>query len=241
MVLNKYRSFADKILDPVARAFSGLSPDTLSAVSLVFAFIACIAFIFAHEVNYESMFSPGYYVYYMFAIASVCIFLNGFLDAIDGKVARLTNTISKRGDFLDHVFDRYSDILILGGIMISAYCDVLIGALAIIAVLMTSYMGTQAQALGCGRNYGGILGRADRLVILMIAPLAQMLVLYYFPSGRLPFIYINNFTLIEWVMIWFIIAGNLTAVHRGIRSWNELRGQEPTKKGIIKHKIKGKH
>jgi archaetidylinositol phosphate synthase len=226
MVLNKYRGKADKILTPFARAFSGLNPNTLSAASVVFALLAGIALVHADQARIEDYFNPGHYLYIMFAIASVCIFLNGFLDAVDGKVARLMKSSSLRGDFLDHALDRYADILILGGIMLSPYCDTVIGALAIIAVLMTSYMGTQAQALGCGRDYGGLLGRADRLVILILAPLIQMGVVYYFASGRLPIVYIENFTILEWIMLWFIIAGNITAIHRGIHSWRELRDKE---------------
>ncbi len=232
MVLNKYRGSASKILLPLAKAFSGLHPNTISAVSLIFAILAGIAFIFANRPRYEDMFNPGHYIYIMLAIASVCIFLNGFLDAIDGQVARLTKRTSKRGDFFDHALDRYADIFILGGIMLSPYCNSVIGALAIIAVLLTSYMGTQAQALGCGRNYSGLLGRADRLVILTLAPLIQMWVNYYIPSGRVPLQGIITLTILEWTMIWFIIAGNATAIHRAVHSWSELRDLEKPQKTL---------
>ncbi|MCK5559251.1 MAG: CDP-alcohol phosphatidyltransferase family protein, partial [Thermoplasmata archaeon] len=143
MVLNKYRGFSERILTPVAKVLSGLHPNTISVVSLIFAFLAGFAFVFADKSSYEDIFKPGHRIFIMLAIASVCIFLNGFLDAIDGRVARLTNRLSKRGDLFDHALDRYADILILGGIMLSPYCDTVLGALAIIAVLMTSYMGTQ--------------------------------------------------------------------------------------------------
>ena len=39
-------------------------------------------------------------------------------------------------------------------------------------------MGTQAQAVGAGREYAGLLGRADRLVVLAIVPVIQ-----YFDEG----------------------------------------------------------
>jgi len=53
-----------------------------------------------------------------------------------------------------------------------------------------------------------------------------MWVIYYFPSGRLPLNYINSFTILEYVMLWFFIAGNITAIHRGVQSWYELKDQE---------------
>ena len=233
MVLNKYRSSVDKILNPIVSIFSGLNPNTLSVASLLFALLAGIALANADAAVIEDLIKPRRYIYIMFIIASVCIFLNGFLDAVDGKVARLTNRTSKRGDFLDHALDRYADILILGGIMLSPYCNTLIGALAIIAVLLTSYMGTQAQALGCGRDYSGLLGRADRMVILIFAPLIQMWVLLYFSDGRIPVQFLNNYTILEWVMLWFFLAGNITAIHRGIQSWCEL--------SEVEHKVSDKH
>jgi len=232
MVLNKYRSKVDKILEPMAKLFSGLHPNTISAVSLIFALLAGISFAFSDVSRFEDILNPGHYIYIMLAIASVCIFLNGFLDAVDGYVARFTKLTSKRGDLFDHVLDRYADILILGGIMLSPFCDTVIGALAIVAVLLTSYMGTQAQALGCGRNYSGLLGRADRLAILIIAPLLQMWLNYYFPFGRLPLPGVFRLTILEYTMIWFIIAGNITAIHRGIHSWRELRDLESPQKTL---------
>ncbi len=39
-----------------------------------------------------------------------------------------------------------------------------IGVFALTGVLMASYLGTQAQAVGVGRYYGGLLGRSDRSV-----------------------------------------------------------------------------
>src|SRR5947209_11300961 len=97
-------------------------------------------------------------------LALLLILVNSYLDALDGKVAKLAGKASARGDFLDHVLDRYSDVLMLGGVAFSIYCRLWVGTLALLGVLLTSYMGTQAQAVGQGRAYGGILGRADRLV-----------------------------------------------------------------------------
>ena len=149
-------------------------------------------------------------------LAVLCILGNALFDALDGKVAKITGKTSKRGDFLDHVLDRYADVFIIGGIMLSVHCDWVIGLLALLGVIFASYMGTQAQALGCGRDYGGILGRADRLVILIIVPLIQFVV-YLELNGRLWL-----FTPIEYAMIWFAFAGHFTAIQRGLRTWKRL-------------------
>lgn len=221
MVLDDYRSTGDKYLMPWAERFKGVEPNTLTWVAFTFAVLAGICLALADRFSYPGLIFEDKNVYFLLLLASTFIFTNGFFDAIDGKVARLTKKTSKRGDFLDHATDRYADLFILGGIMLSAYCNVLIGALAMIAVLLTSYMGTQAQAMGVGRDYGGILGRADRLAILSIAPMVQLLVNFFYDNGRLPFLF--DLSLLEIVMIWFIIAGNITAIHRGIKSWKELK------------------
>ena len=87
--------------------------------------------------------------------------INAVFDAIDGALARELKVASLRGDFIDHVSDRYADIVIITGIFAGGAASWEIGVFALTGVLMSSYMGTQAQALGVGRYYGGVLGGAD--------------------------------------------------------------------------------
>ena len=227
MVIDKYRSEGNKYLIPVAKKFVHMDPNTITAISLVFAFIAGLLFYFSRDYPIQGLIDETKLNYILLPLASLFVLLNAGFDAVDGEVARMTKKASKRGDFLDHAADRYADLFILGGIMLSGFCDVLIGALAIFAVLLTSYMGTQAQALGCGRDYSGILGRADRLIILLIAPIIQYLILIKYPTGDLPML---SFTFLEVIMIWFFIAGNITALHRARSIWQELKFKEKADK-----------
>ncbi|EQD39556.1 CDP-alcohol phosphatidyltransferase, partial [mine drainage metagenome] len=109
----------------------------------------------------------------LFLGVSVLVVVSGVWDALDGEVARRTGRATVRGDFLDHVFDRYADLFVLLGIAASGYADPILALLALVSLLLTSYMGTQAQAVGRGRMYGGLVGRADRLVILAVATFLQ--------------------------------------------------------------------
>ena len=202
MVLDNQRKNVDPILNSIAKRFIKVDPNVLSWFSVFFAFIAGI-FFYMSSPNKELI---NFYLYG----AVIFIFLNGLFDAIDGKVAKLTNKSSKRGDFLDHALDRYADVLILGGLALSPWCRYpSIGLLAIVGMLLTSYMGTQAQAVGYKRDYTGLLGRADRLVLLMFAPIAQHILLYY-SDFKLPF----ELNLLEWVLIYFAVIGNITAIQR---------------------------
>lgn len=201
MVLDSQRENVEPVLLVIAKRFSRVDPNVLTWMSVVFAFIAGLFFYFS---------SPDFELlnYFLFA-AALFVFLNGFFDAIDGKVAKLTNKVSKRGDFLDHALDRYADVFMVGGLALGPWCRwPSVGLLAMVGVLLTSYMGTQAQAIGYKREYSGLLGRADRLVMLMIVPLIQHILLHY----DLQMIW--GFYLLEWVLIYFAVVGNLTAVQR---------------------------
>jgi len=193
MVLNRYRKNVDSLLTAISRPFMKMSPNTITAISLGVAALA------------------GFAYYKNFLLVSFALMLfASLLDAVDGKVARLRGISSKRGDFLDHTVDRYADTFLLLGLMFSPYGTLWIGVFALIGVYMTSYLGTQAQALGLGRIYGGILGRADRLVIMMILALIQ------------PFWWGFHFSLTDWVLILFAILGNVTAIQRFAAAWRAL-------------------
>jgi archaetidylinositol phosphate synthase len=215
LVLNRYRSLADPFLDPLARRLIGVGPDALTWIAFLFAIVAGASFWYGGE--HGNVF---------LLLALVAILLNGLLDALDGWVARLSGLASRRGDFLDHVLDRYADAFIIGGIVLSAYCHFTVGLLAILGVIFTSYMGTQAMALGLKRDYGGILGRADRLVLLIVATLAQWAWTAY--SGDIEVATLDiagdayQLTILEILLIWFAVAGHLTAMQRGIASWKDL-------------------
>ncbi len=193
MVLDSYRSTADKLLIPLSKPFMKINPNTISVLSLVFAGLTGLFF---------------YIGGYLILASFVTLVLSALFDAIDGKVARLRNIASKKGDLLDHVLDRYSDILIMLGFIFSIHAQVWVGMLAIIGVLLTSYLGVQSQALGLKRNYSGILGRADRLVLMLIFILLQFFIPYH------AVYYDLLITPMNILLIWFAIAGNVTAVMR---------------------------
>ena len=204
MVLEKQRENIDPIISPIAKKLIKVNPNTITWISLIFAIIAGAFFYFSSpELELSNFYLYG---------AVLFVFLNGFFDAIDGKVAKLAKKTSKKGDFLDHALDRYADVFIVGGLALSPWCrEPSIGLLAIIGMLLTSYMGTQSQAVGYKREYSGLLGRADRHVLLMAFPIVQHILLHY--SGiTLPF----NFNLLEIILIYFAIVGNITAIQRFI-------------------------
>ena len=155
------------------------------------------------------------------------VLVSGYFDALDGKVAKLAGKAGRKGDYLDHVFDRYADVFMIGGVAFSAWCDPYLGMFALIGVLLTSYMGTQAQAIGAPRLYAGLLGRADRVVLSTLFPIIQLVMMAVgYGSFTVFGIEINW---LEIMMLWFAVVGNLTAIQRGIITWRNLCREDDSK------------
>lgn len=222
MVLNSYRKQADRLLLPLAGRLKGVSPNALSATSLIFAALAALSFYLSPRYTF-SITGGGEPLPWLLLLGSVMVMLNGLFDALDGKVARLTGRTSEVGDFLDHVIDRLADVVMVGGLAFTPYTDRTLGLTAVIFMLIVSYMGTQAQALGCGRNYRGIMGRAERLVLLMVIPPLQLTLLSGGGPGELPHIHI---TLIDLLMYILLVGSALTALQRGVDTYRELKERE---------------
>ncbi|MGQ3329399.1 MULTISPECIES: CDP-alcohol phosphatidyltransferase family protein [Halorubrum] len=200
MTLDQYRSVADRLLGPWVRAAArlGLSPDQVSVIAFGVAIAAAGAFAVGEPVFYLA--------------GAVCVLLNGWLDLVDGALARHLEISSDGGDLLDHVLDRYADIAVIAGftVGVDAYA---LGFAAVTGVLMTSYMGTQIQAVGIGREYGGLLGRADRLALMGIVGVVAAV--YSAPI-------VAGLTVVGLLLALFAAVGHLTAVQRFLGAWSDL-------------------
>jgi CDP-diacylglycerol--glycerol-3-phosphate 3-phosphatidyltransferase len=95
------------------------------------------------------------------------------IDALDGTMARLRGEPSDWGAFVDSVSDRYSELIILGGLLyhfLSVGNDLgaLLTFLAAAGSVLVSYVKARAEALRFEAK-GGILTRVERYLVL--APL----------------------------------------------------------------------
>ncbi|APX96073.1 MULTISPECIES: CDP-alcohol phosphatidyltransferase family protein [Natronorubrum] len=202
MTLDKFRPYVSRFLDPFVKGFDkvGMTPDGVSILAFGMAVLAAGAFMLGGRAD------PVWY-----AVAATLVFLNGWLDIVDGALAREQNVASAGGDLLDHVLDRYADIVIIAGLA-AGIGDYLLGFLAVTGVVMTSYLGTQAQAVGLDRVYGGLVGRADRLAIIGIVGFLA------FPlAGEY-----GGLTLTGWLLVFLAVVGHLTALQRFVHSWSAL-------------------
>ena len=220
MVLEGFRARVEPYVQRLARPFLPWNPNSLSVLALGLAAAAAGIAVLVHWTT-PLLFLP----------VALLVFLSGVFDVLDGAVARQTGRTSRRGDFLDHVFDRYADVLVVLGIAASGFANPLLALLALVSLLLTSYMGTQAQALGLGRLYSGLLSRADRLVVLALAAFLEFDWSVPWPwAPSLPWQRFSafgvGFTVLDVAFLYFILAGNWTAVARARRVYRALPAAE---------------
>lgn len=202
MTLDRLRPAAERLIAPFVSVSIrlGLTANAISLVAFALALAAGAALSVAGS-------TPVWYL-----VAGALVLLNGLLDVVDGAVARETEAASEAGDLLDHVLDRYADVVILGGLAVGVGRYGL-GLLAVTGVLLTAYMGTQAQAVGLGRIYGGLLGRADILVLVAVTSVLATWVRFD----------VLGLTIIGWLLAFLAVASHATALQRFVRAWNGLR------------------
>ncbi|MEM0129380.1 MAG: CDP-alcohol phosphatidyltransferase family protein [Thermoplasmata archaeon] len=221
MVLEGLRRRVAPYLERLSRPYLAWRPDSLSWLAFGLLAAAAVLSGLAHWAG------P-----WVFLPVAALIFVGGTFDVLDGEVARRTGRASPRGDFLDHVLDRYADTVLLLGIAASGFAIPLLALLALASLLLTSYMGTQAQAVGQGRLYAGLLTRADRLVLLCLAALLEFLWTIPWPwAPQMPFARFAlagvSFTVIDVVLAYFVIAGQWTAFSRARAVWHRLAPPPP--------------
>ncbi len=234
MVLEGYRQRLDLFFDPLARLFLRVDPNLISTMSFLFALIGGLILALSGK------WLPADRWDLALLGGLVFIGLNSISDTLDGRVARLAGTSSKVGDFLDHTFDRLSDVVLLTGIAFSPYCDTTFGLISVTAVLLSSYMGTQAQAVGADRNYSGVMGRADRMVLMMFVLPFQFVLVGFFNTRGIDIGLGRELIPLELVMVLMLIGGLLTTFTRGFSTFASLKEKEveeirknskPVKKG----------
>lgn len=208
MTLDKLRPLAERGLDPFVGAADriGLTPDGVSVVAIGFAALAGGAYAVAGTELWGIGPVPTLY-----PVGAAFVFLNGWMDLVDGALARRQGADSVSGDLLDHVLDRYADIVVIAGLAAGAEAY-LLGFLAVTGVLMTSYLGTQAQAVGLDRVYGGLVGRADRLAIIGVVTAIS-------PAVTGP---IAGYPPVGWLLGLLAVVGHLTALQRFYASMQAL-------------------
>ncbi len=150
-----------EMLRPQARKALFIHPDVWTWVAVGVSGIAGGLFLICSE-------QPVFLL-----IIPELLLLRVLLNVFDGVVAQEAGLSSARGEALSEFADRLSDAAILGGFAASGLGQGTLAVLAIIVVLLVSYVGILGKAVGAGRQYGGLMGKPDRMVVLAAASFLQ--------------------------------------------------------------------
>jgi len=91
-------------------------------------------------------------------------FVRTALNALDGMVARSLKIKNQQwGEVLNEFCDRLSDVALFLGLTFASYTNHNLGFIVIILILLNSYLSILSKAAGGSRQYGGFMGKADRM------------------------------------------------------------------------------
>lgn len=155
-VLNNLRDTLRPTLEKIGKGFAstGLSPNFWTVVGLSFALISAIVY--------------GLGVEFGLLIGGILLLVSGFFDMVDGQVARVTGKTSKKGEYLDSMFDKIAEVAIFLGILIGGYVEPYIVLLAITLSLLVSYARAKSDIINIKLQGIGIGERAERLLVIAI-------------------------------------------------------------------------
>jgi archaetidylinositol phosphate synthase len=167
-VLNKLRQAMNPTLNRIGSLFAstGMSPGFWTALSLILAA--------SSGLTYMSAMFLGSNWYLSSMAGSILLLISGFFDIVDGCVARVTKQTSKKGAYLDSVFDKISESIIFIGLAIGGLANPVISLIALSLSLLVSYTRAKSEAVGVELKGVGIGERAERLLLIGILGLTPL-------------------------------------------------------------------
>ncbi|PIW36073.1 MAG: CDP-diacylglycerol--glycerol-3-phosphate 3-phosphatidyltransferase, partial [Nitrosopumilales archaeon CG15_BIG_FIL_POST_REV_8_21_14_020_33_23] len=97
-MLNNLRGTLQPALEKIGKAFAstGLSPNFWTFIGLVFAIASALVY--------------GLGIEFGLIIGGILLLVSGFFDMVDGQVARVTSKASRKGSYLDSMFDKIAEV-----------------------------------------------------------------------------------------------------------------------------------
>lgn len=132
----------------------GVHPDAISYASIVASALAAGCFALSSRQPWLLLAAP------LFCYARL------WMNMLDGMVAIASGKASRRGEILNELPDRLSDVLVFAGVAHSGLAHEMPAYWAAIAALLTAYVGMLGQAVAGRREFGGIMAKPARMVVL---------------------------------------------------------------------------
>jgi len=167
----------------------GIHPDAISYASIIAGAGAGACFVFSGRQAWLLLVGPA------------LMFVRLYFNMLDGMVALESGQASKKGEIVNELPDRISDILIFAGVAHSGMANVAIGYLAALGALMTAYVGTLSQAVTGRRRFEGVMSKQWRMVTLSLGAV----IMFAMIALRRP-IHARGLSVLDWTNL-IIIAG----------------------------------
>ena len=171
---------------------AGVHPDAISYASIAAAAAAAACLLFAHDRPWLLLVVPAF------------LYLRLWCNMLDGMVAIASGKASRRGEILNELPDRVSDVLIFAGVAHSGLASTALGYWAAILAVLTAYVGMFGQALGARRQFGGLMAKQWRMVVLHVGAWAAWAL---WPAGGEQWSF-AGLTALDWTSI-FVCVGCL--------------------------------
>src|SRR6266516_5638341 len=198
-IQQRVRQFVTLVMRPLAGL--GVTPNTLTILGLLLSILTAIVI------------AQGWLL-----AGGLMVLFAGIFDMFDGAMARARNATTTFGAFIDSTLDRYSESIILFGLLYyvlrtpglqdrfwpfgfeQTWLIVLI-YIAVVGSLMVSYVRARAEGLGLECKTG-LLARPERVVILAIGLISGTSI---------------------WALILLAIFSQVTAIERVVHVWRVAR------------------
>ncbi len=142
-------------LDPIGAFFNrlGIFPNTMTLIGLAGNIVAAV------------LLALGY-----ITVGGIVVLVMGLVDTLDGTMARLRGMPSEFGAFVDSVTDRYSELVIFGGLLYhflqkGDWITSLGIYIAMAGSVLVSYVRARAASVGMDTKVG-FLSRFERYLVL---------------------------------------------------------------------------
>ena len=167
-----------------------VGPDAISYFSVLAAALAALLFWQSGEHPILLLFAPAF------------CYLRLWCNMLDGMVALASGKASWRGEILNDLPDRISDVLIFAGVAHSGWMSPIIAYWAAIFALLTAYVGMFGQAVGVQREFSGIMSKPWRMVTLHAGAWLTLACLWW-NEGAMRF---ARLTVLDWACL-IVVAG----------------------------------
>ena len=195
-MLNRFRDKFNKIILRIASFLTHMNfkPWMVSLLGLIIVTIAAVILMIGTST--------------LNILLSVSLFLlGGFMDALDGSLARLQNRVSRWGGFYDSIIDRITEIIYVFGLTYSQIISSYPAYIYITTSILISYTRARGEALGVTMHGVGLMERAERILILVLAIILWVYIRF-------------NLDILIFILILLNIA---TFIQRIFYVWNKTR------------------